>query len=142
MLSAFERTFAITTAMYLVTAVVAVVAVLTVLLTLVGERRQELATVRALGGSRRQLLTMVVAEAGLLGIAASAAGTLVGVAVGVILVKVVNLQSFGWSLELVLPWGSMVGMAAWVIATCLIAGLPPALVAVRLQPATVLREEG
>ena len=56
--------------------------------------------------------------------------------------KVVNLQSFGWSLELVLPWGSMVGMAAWVIATCLIAGLPPALVAVRLQPATVLREEG
>jgi len=141
-LSAFERTFAITTAMYLVTAVVAVVAVLTVLLTLVGERRQELATVRALGGSRRQLLTMVVAEAGLLGIAAAAAGTLVGVAVGVILVKVVNLQSFGWSLELVLPWGSMVGMAAWVIATCLIAGLPPALVAVRLQPATVLREEG
>ena len=48
-------------------------AVLTVLLTLVGERRQELATVRALGGSRRQLLTMVVAEAGLLGIAAAAA---------------------------------------------------------------------
>ena len=141
-LSAFERTFAITTAMYLVTAVVAVVAVLTVLLTLVGERRRELATVRAIGGSRRQLLAMVVAEAGLLGIAAASAGTLVGIAVGIILVKVVNLQSFGWSLELVLPWGSMVSMAAWVVVTCLIAGLPPALVAARLQPATVLREEG
>ncbi len=141
-LSAFERTFAITTAMYLVTAVVAVVAVLTVLLTLVGERRRELATVRAIGGSRRQLLAMVVAEAGLLGTAAASAGTLVGVAVGIILVKVVNLQSFGWSLELVLPWGSMAGMAAWVVATCLVAGLPPALVAARLQPATVLREEG
>ena len=141
-LSAFERTFAITTAMYLVTAVVAVVAVLTVLMTLVGERRRELATVRAIGGSRRQLLAMVVAEAGLLGIAAASAGTLVGIAVGIILVKVVNLQSFGWSLELVLPWSSMAGMAAWVVATCLIAGLPPALVAARLQPATVLREEG
>jgi putative ABC transport system permease protein len=141
-LSAFERTFAITTAMYLVTAVVAVVAVLTVLLTLVGERRRELATVRAIGGSRRQLLAMVVAEAGLLGIAAASAGTLVGIAVGIILVKVVNLQSFGWSLELVLPWSSMAGMAAWVVATCLIAGLPPALVAARLQPAAVLREEG
>ncbi len=141
-LSAFERTFAITTAMYLVTAVVAVVAVLTVLLTLVGERRRELATVRAIGGSRRQLLAMVVAEAGLLGIAASTAGTVVGIVVGIILVKVVNLQSFGWSLELVLPWGSMAGIAMWVVATCLIAGLPPALVAARLQPATVLREEG
>ena len=59
-LSAFERTFAITTAMYLVTAVVAVVSVFSVLLTLVGERRRELATVRAVGGSRWQLLAMVV----------------------------------------------------------------------------------
>ena len=52
-LAAFERTFAITTALSAVAAVVAVVAVVTVLLTLVGERRRELATVRALGGSRR-----------------------------------------------------------------------------------------
>ena len=141
-LAAFERTFAITTAMYLVTAVVAVVAVLTVLLTLVGERRRELATVRAIGGSRRQLLAMVIAEAGLLGIAAAAAGSVIGLAVGVILVKVVNLQSFGWSLQLVLPWGSLASMAGWIIAICLLAGLPPALVAARLQPATVLREEG
>jgi putative ABC transport system permease protein len=141
-LSAFEQTFAITTAMYLVTAVVAVVAVLTVLLTLVAERRRELATVRAVGGSRGQLLAMVIAEAGLLGIAAAAAGTAVGLAVGVILVKVVNLQSFGWSLELVLPWSSLISMAVWVVATCLVAGLPPALVAARMQPAAVLREEG
>ena len=141
-LSAFERTFAITTAMYLVTAVVAIVAVLTVLLTLVGERRRELATVRAIGGSKRQLLAMVVAEAGLLGIAAASAGTVVGVAVGIILVKVVNLQSFGWSLELVFPWGAMAGMALWVVATCLVAGLPPAMVAARMQPATVLRMDG
>jgi putative ABC transport system permease protein len=141
-LAAFERTFAITTAMYLVAAVVAVVAVLTVLLTLVGERRRELATVRAVGGSRRQLAAMVVAEAGLLGIAAAGAGTVVGLAVGVVLVKVVNLQSFGWSLELVLPWASLAEMAVWVVAACLLAGLPPALVAARMQPASVLREEG
>jgi putative ABC transport system permease protein len=140
-LSAFERTFAITTAMFLVTAVVAVVAVLTVLMTLVAERRRELATVRAVGGSRSQLLAMVLGEAALLGFAAATAGAGVGLAVGVILVKVVNLQSFGWSLELVLPWASIGSMAAWVVATCLLAGIPPALVAMRMQPATVLREE-
>jgi len=119
-----------------------VVAVVTVLLTLVGERRRELATVRAVGGSRRQLLAMVVSEAGLLGFAAALAGIVVGLAVGVILVKVVNLQSFGWSLELVLPWGAMAGMGLWVVAACLVAGLPPALAAARMQPATVLREDG
>jgi putative ABC transport system permease protein len=141
-LDAFERTFAITTAMYLVAAVVAVVAVAAVLFTLVGERRRELATVRAVGGSRLQLVAMVVAEAGLLGVAAAAAGTVSGLLVGVILVKVVNLQSFGWSLELVLPWKSLAEMAVWIISACLLAGLAPAVVASRLQPATVLREEG
>ena len=140
-LDAFERTFAITTAMYLVAAVVSVVAVVTVLFTLVAERRRELATVRALGGSRFQLMTMVVAEAGLLGLAAAASGGTAGLVVGVILVKVVNLQSFGWSLELVLPWTSVAQMAGWVVAACLLAGLPPALAAARLQPAAVLREE-
>ena len=128
--------------MYLVAAVVAVVAVATVLLTLVGERRRELATVRAIGGSKRQLTVLVVAEAALLGTAAAAAGTVAGLLVGVILVKIVNLQSFGWSLELVLPWGSLLKMTAWVIGACVLAGLLPAMAAVRLQPAVVLREEG
>jgi putative ABC transport system permease protein len=141
-LDAFERTFAITTAMYLVAAVVAVVSVAAVLFTLVGERRRELATVRALGGSRPQLMSMVVAEAGLLGVAAAAAGTMAGLVVGVILVEVVNLQSFGWSLELVLPWASLAKLALWVVLACLMAGLPPAFIASKLQPATVLREEG
>jgi putative ABC transport system permease protein len=125
----------------LVAAVVAVVAVATVLLTLVAERRRELATVRAVGGSRRQLVAIVIAEAGLLGVAAAAAGGVAGLLVGIILVKVVNLQSFGWSLELVLPWGSLLEMAAWVVAACLLAGLPPALVASRVEPAAALREE-
>ncbi len=141
-LRAFERTFAITTAMYLVAAVVSVVAIATVLFTLVGERRRELATVRALGGSRSQVLRMVVAEAGLLGVAAAAEGTLAGLAVGVILVKVVNLQSFGWSLELVLPWSTLLPLMGWVVGACLLAGLAPAVAASRLQPAEVLREEG
>ena len=87
-------------------------------------------------------MAMVVAEAGLLGVAAAAAGTAAGLMVGVILVKVVNLQSFGWSLELVLPWASLAEMAAWVVSACLLAGLPPAVVAARLQPAAVLREDG
>jgi putative ABC transport system permease protein len=141
-LRAFERTFAITTAMYLVAAVVSVVAVATVLFTLVGERRRGGAAVRALGGSRSQIVRMVVAEAGLLGAAAAVEGTAAGLVVGVILVKVVNLQSFGWSLELVLPWSNLLPLMGWVLLACLLAGLAPAVAASRLQPAEVLREEG
>jgi putative ABC transport system permease protein len=140
-LAAFERTFAITTALSIVAAVVAVIAVMTVLLTLVGERRRELATVRALGGSRRQIAAMVVAEAGLLGFAAAAAGIVAGLVVGVILVEVVNLQSFGWSLRLQLPWFDVARLATWVALACIAAGLAPAAAALRVDPATVLSEE-
>jgi putative ABC transport system permease protein len=85
---------------------------------------------------------MVVAEAGLLGAAAAVEGTAAGLVVGVILVKVVNLQSFGWSLELVLPWSNLLPLMGWVLLACLLAGLAPAVAASRLQPAEVLREEG
>ena len=61
--------------------------------------------------------------------------------VGVILVEVVNLQSFGWSLGLELPWADVVTLAAWVGLACLLAGLAPAAAALRVQPAEVLREE-
>jgi putative ABC transport system permease protein len=140
-LAAFERTFAITTALSIVAAVVAVIAVVTVLLTLVGERRRELATVRALGASKLQVGAMVVAEAGLLGIAASGAGIVAGLVVGVILVEVVNLQSFGWSLQLQLPWSDVARLAVFVGVACVAAGLAPAAAALRVDPATVLSEE-
>jgi putative ABC transport system permease protein len=140
-LMAFDRTFAITTALYLVAVVVAVVAVTTVLLALVGERRRELGLLRAMGGSRLQVFSVVVAQGALLGIAATVAGAAVGLVVGVVLVKVVNLQSFGWSLDLVLPWPSVFRIGLWIVAACLLAGVLPASSAARLQPAEVLREE-
>ena len=60
---------------------------------------------------------------------------------GVILVEVVNLQSFGWSLDLDLPWSEVLRIAAWVAVACVAAGLAPALAALRLEPSEVLREE-
>jgi putative ABC transport system permease protein len=140
-LAAFERTFAITTALSVVAAAVAVIAVVTVLLTLVGERRRELATVRALGGSRRQVAVMMVAESVLLGAAATSAGVAAGLVVGVILVQVVNLQSFGWTLGLELPWPEIGRLAAWVAVACLGAGLAPAVAALRVEPASALRAD-
>jgi len=141
-LAAFERTFAITTALSVVAAVVAVIAVMTVLLTLVGERRRELATVRAIGASRRQVGLMAVAEALLLGVAATAAGIAAGLVVGVILVEVVNLQSFGWTLGLELPWTEVLRLAVWVVLACCVAGVAPAAAALRVEPASALREDG
>jgi putative ABC transport system permease protein len=84
---------------------------------------------------------MVVTEAALLAVAATTVGAAAGLVVGVILVKVVNLQSFGWSLGLELPWADVAALAAWVGLACILAGLGPAAAALRVEPAEVLREE-
>ncbi|MBL8695794.1 MAG: FtsX-like permease family protein [Planctomycetes bacterium] len=140
-LAAFDRTFAITSALQLVTAVVAVIAILAVLSALVDERRRDLALLSALGGERWQVVGVVVAQAGFLGAIGVLLGSGAGFATGWVLVKVVNLQSFGWTLQLLPPWGALGGIAAAVVPACLVAGLAPAAAASRLRPAELLRDD-
>jgi putative ABC transport system permease protein len=140
--SIFDRTFAITRALQAVAAAVAVLAVLTVLFALLGERRRDLALLRAVGGSRTQVATVVAAQAALLGLTGAAGGLAVGLAIGVVLVKVVNLQSFGWTLRFLPPWPALVATALLVTGACLAAGLAPALAAARMHPSEDLRDEG
>jgi putative ABC transport system permease protein len=138
----FDRTFAITVALQAVAAVVAVIAVLTVLFALVNERRRDLAVLRAVGASRRQVVALVVTEAGLLGLAGVTLGMATGGLVGVMLVKVVNVQSFGWTLRFLLPTSTLGATAVVLVLGCLAAGLAPAALAARVMPQEELREEG
>jgi putative ABC transport system permease protein len=138
----FDRTFAITRALQAVAAAVAVLAVLTVLFALLGERRRDLALLRAVGGSRAQVAVVVVAQAALLGLTGAIGGLATGLAIGLVLVKVVNLQSFGWTLRFLPPWPALAATALLVTLACLVAGLAPALAAARMHPSEDLREEG
>jgi putative ABC transport system permease protein len=138
----FDRTFAITRALQVVAAAVAVLAVLTVLFALLGERRHDLGVLRTLGGSRAQVGATVVAEAALLGLTGAAGGGAVGLAIGLVLVKVVNLQSFGWTLLFLPPWPALAGTVVMVTLACLAAGLAPAVAAVRMHPSEALRDQG
>lgn len=140
-LEVFDRTFAITTALQWVAVGVAMVAVATVLSALLAERGRELGLLRALGAGQGQLARVVLAQGGLLGLIGAAGGVGAGLAVGVILVKVVNLQSFAWTLELRLPWAVTLLTAALVALGALVAAAVPAAAAGRLAPAEVLREE-
>jgi putative ABC transport system permease protein len=138
----FDRTFAITRALQAVAAAVAVLAVLTVLFALLGERSRDLALLRAVGGSRAQVAAVVACQAALLGLAGTAGGLGTGLAIGLVLVKVVNLQSFGWTLRFLPPWSALAATALLVTVACLVAGLAPALAAARTHPGEALREQG
>lgn len=138
-LRVFERTFAVTSALQALSALVAALAVVLVLTALVHEHERELAVLRVLGGSRAQLGGLVAGQALFLGLAGALGGLGVGLVVGYVLVAVVNVQSFGWSLRFTLP-PAVLWSASLVVPVCLAAGWIPAWLSLRLEPQAALRE--
>lgn len=136
----FDSTFAITYALQAVAITVALLGIVGTLMTLVIERRRDLSILRAVGAARRQLRTMVMAEAVILGIISQAAGLTIGVLLALILIYVVNLQSFGWTIHLTIPWLSLMQMSALVVLATLLAGLYPAQRATQ-APGVLLEDE-
>ncbi|MEO8122866.1 MAG: FtsX-like permease family protein, partial [Burkholderiales bacterium] len=66
-------------------------------------RRKEFGLLAHLGLTRRQIVAVVTAEGAVWTAAGTLLGLLLGLAVSVVLVKVVNPQSFHWTMELALP---------------------------------------
>ena len=125
----FDATFAITYALEAIAIFVAIMGVVTTLLTLVLERREELRMLRLIGAGRTQIRRMVVIEAALLGVLSQGIGLAVGVVLSLILIYVINVQSFGWTIQFSLPVWFLVRSTLLVAFATALAGLYPARVA-------------
>ena len=137
----FDRTFAITYALEAVAVLVAIMGVAGALLALVIDRRRELGLLRYLGASPEQLQKLVLAEAGLLGLLATISGMVLGSLLSLILIFVINKQSFGWTIRLHWPWAILLAALALVWLATLLAGYYPARLAARLNPLEVVHED-
>ncbi len=137
----FDRTFAITYALEAVAILVAVVGIAGALLAVVIDRRRELGLLRFLGASQPQVRRLIVCEAGLLGLLANLAGLVLGVLLSLILIFVINKQSFGWTVRFHWPVALLAGGLGGVYLATLLAALYPARVAARLIPIEVVHEE-
>jgi len=137
----FDRTFAITWALEAVAILVAMLGAANSLLALVLDRRRELGLLRFLGASGRQVRGMILTEAAFLGLLASILGLALGMALSLLLIYVVNRQSFGWTIQFHLPGGLLAGAVLLVWVVTVLAGLYPARVASRMNPIEVIQEE-
>jgi putative ABC transport system permease protein len=137
----FDRTFAITYALEAIAVVVAVMGIAGALLALVIDRRRELGLLRFLGAASSQLRKLILLEAGLLGLLANIAGLALGFALSLILIYVINKQSFGWTIRFHWPVAVLMAGLTIVYAATVLAGLYPARVAVQLNPLEVIHEE-
>jgi putative ABC transport system permease protein len=140
-LRTFDRTFAVTWALEAVAIFVAVLGIAGALLAMVIDRKREMGLLRFLGAAPGQIRGQILYEAGLLGLLSLAVGALLGGLLSWVLIYVINVQSFGWTIEFHWPTGLMLFALAGVFVATIVAGVWPARAAMRLNPIEVIHEE-
>ncbi|MBV9404188.1 MAG: FtsX-like permease family protein [Acidobacteriaceae bacterium] len=140
-LQVFDRTFRITYALEAIAIIVAVLGIAGSLLAMVLDRRREFGLLRLLGSAQQQVRRIILCEAGLLGLMANGIGLVLGTLLSLILIFVINKQSFGWTIQFYWPLALLVFALTAVFIATVVAGLYPALIATRANPIEVIHEE-
>ena len=130
----FNKTFAITYAIELISIVVSLIGVINTMMALVLEKKRELSIIRYLGGSWQQIRNMLVFASGIVGITGILLGTAMGLIMSVIFINVINKISFGWEIHFFIPAFSLAVVALLLFLTTLFAGLVPAKMARKIDP--------
>jgi len=128
-LKVFDQTFAITYGMEAIALIVAVLGILTTLTSLILERREEIVILRYIGARRGQVSRMILWEAGWIGLLGNLMGFLAGLVLALLLINVINVQSFGWTIQWHMPWSFLAFALGLVFIATLAAGFYPARVA-------------
>ncbi|MDQ2680460.1 MAG: FtsX-like permease family protein [Candidatus Eremiobacteraeota bacterium] len=137
----FDRTFAITNALYIVSIVVAILGVVSTLFALVLERRRDIAVLRYLGATVGDIRAMVYTQAAVVGAVGAVWGLLLGFALSLLLIFTINFQSFGWLIALRLPYPFFGQVILLMVGAALLAAIFPSSIAARIRTAEVLRDE-
>ncbi len=140
-LDVFDRTFAITGALQLLATVVAFIGILSALMSLQLEQTRQYGVLRAAGMTPRQLGRYTLLQTGLMGATAGLLALPIGVILALVLIAVINVRSFGWTMALTLPPGEFAQAFAVALAAALLAGLYPAWRIGRLAVSAALRME-
>ncbi|MDY6944227.1 MAG: ABC transporter permease [Pseudomonadota bacterium] len=115
-LAAFDRTFAITYLLELVAVTIGLFGIAAGISAQVLVRRGEFGALRHLGFTRGQVARMLAIEGSVLGTLGVIVGLLAGTVISLILIYVVNRQSFHWSMDLRAPIGLLAGLSVALIA--------------------------
>jgi putative ABC transport system permease protein len=96
---------------------------------------------RHIGVTRRQILAMLALEGSLLTSLGIAVGFLLGGAISLILVFVVNPQSFHWTMQLHVPWRMLGTVAAILLGAAALTALAAGRFAVSGDAVRAVRED-
>ena len=137
----FDRSFAVTYAMEAVAVLVGLFGLSSSLGAMVLARRREFGMLRHLGLTRGQIRRMLAAEGALLAALGAAAGLVCGTAISLVLVYVVNRQSFNWSIELHPPLALLASLVAILVALAIATAIVSGREAMGIGPVRAVRED-
>jgi len=140
-LQIFDRSFAVTYLLELVAIVIGLFGVAATFSAQTLARAKEFGMLRHIGVTRRQILAMLAMEGGLLTSLGIAVGFLLGGAISLILVYVVNPQSFHWTMQLHVPWQMLFTVAAILLGAAALTALAAGRYAVSGDAVRAVRED-
>jgi putative ABC transport system permease protein len=115
-LSTFDRTFAVTYALEAAAVVIGLVGLSAALVAQTLARSREFGMLRHVGMTRRQIGRMLAFEGAILAALGVATGLALGFAISLILIHVVNRQSFHWGMDVHVPWLTLGALCAALLA--------------------------
>lgn len=140
-LEVFDKTFAITAALQVLTGLVALTGILNSILSLLMERTREIGILRACGAEPRQTRRLLLTECFFNGLIAGTAALPFGLFLAWVLIDIVNQRSFGWTYDMVLSPGIFIQALVFSSFTALGAGIFPAVHAGRTDISKALHME-
>jgi len=137
----FDRSFAVT---YLLEGVAILIGLFGIAATFSAQtlaRAKEFGMLRHIGVLRREILAMLALEGSLLTLLGILTGFLLGGAISLILIFIVNPQSFHWTMQLHMPWGLLTAVALVLLASAAATALVAGRHAVSKQAISAVRED-
>ncbi|MDH5534394.1 MAG: ABC transporter permease, partial [Betaproteobacteria bacterium] len=114
-LALFDRTFAVTYALEVAAVLIGLFGISVSFSAQALARRREFGMLRHLGMTRREVGAMLGIEGMLVSLLGVGAGLAIGWLISLILVHIVNRQSFHWSMDVALPWLDLSALAAILV---------------------------
>lgn len=140
-LAIFDRSFAVTYALEAIAIVIGLAGVTASFAALAWSRRREFGVLRFLGLNRREILRLLALEGAATGALGATLGLVSGIAISLVLLRVVNRQSFHWSLTVHWPVAALLALVAAIIGLCAVGARVSGALAVRSEAVLAVKDD-